>query len=1051
MKTRTAKLLILFLVTHLLSTQHIFSQEKTISGNIVDETGLPATGVNIIIKGTSRGAQSDFDGNYAIKASPGQTLIFSYLGMETQEQVIGTSATINITMKEDAQSLDEVVVTAMGIERAEKTLGYAVSSVKSEDFEEARETDVLQALQGKLSGVQITGGGGGVGTSTKITVRGLTRIFGDNNPLWVIDGVPISDSNSSDGGISGGANYGNRAQDINPDDIETLTVLKGASAAALYGSRASNGVIVVTTKKGKGKGVTITYSSTMRFDSPLRLPDFQNSYGPGSLGVYSEADGDNIKDASKGWGPAISSGTAYTDYAGNLQTFTSNPDLQKDFYDLGSTKVNSFSISGTSNEGKNNYRVSTSYSSNEGILPGSSLDRLNLGLKAGSELSDKLNSVFSINYINTGIDGAVATGANDPNILTSIINTLPRITNIDVFKPWVADDGVTQLSPVDADGTNNPYWIVNENQRTADTERFFGNVALTYSPIDHFSMLGRVGYDTYNTKYFRNNHKGTIGLLEGNYRQSTTSRNEITLDYLATYDNSFEDFDVTLRGGMQWNQRTTDIIGNIGETLTIPELFAPGNVESNVPFNNYSQTRVFGAFGDFTMTYKKWLTLNATARNDWSSTLPEADNSYFYPSVALSFIFSDAFNIKSNIFSYGKLRGNWANVGSDTSAYQLDYLYYPQSSWYGQFSTGGTFPFDGQLAFSGPNSLPNSNLKPENQLSKEIGIELGFFKNRFTVDATYYKTNTTDQIIALSTSPSTGYSSAWTNLGEISNTGFELELGIKLIRAKGFKWDVNYNFTTNETIIEDLGDLGVYTMASTYNGLTVAAGEGQSIGLYGNRFARAVDENGDTIEDQILVGSTGLRYEGNTERLGDIMPDFTMGLTSVFSYKGWRLSTTFDWKEGGVLYSQTVSNLRTSGLAAETAVDRETLFVDPNTFVDNGDGTYSENTTPIPSVQSYWSNYSAARIHESNTFDATYIKWRELALSYSLNKKQLKKTPFSSLRFSLQGRNIAIFNTSIPHIDPETNLFGSSSNGGGIEYNGLPSTSSIGFGVNVKF
>lgn len=227
------------------------------------------------------------------------------------------------------------------------------------------------------------------------------------------------------------------------------------------------------------------------------------------------------------------------------------------------------------------------------------------------------------------------------------------------------------------------------------------------------------------------------------------------------------------------------------------------------------------------MTYKKWLTLNATARNDWSSTLPEADNSYFYPSVALSFIFSDAFNIKSNIFSYGKLRGNWANVGSDTSAYQLDYLYTPQSSWYGQFSTSGTFPFGGQLAFSGPNSLPNSNLKPENQLSKEIGIELGFFKNRFTVDATYYKTNTTDQIIALSTSPSTGYSSAWTNLGEISNTGFELQLGIKLIRAKGFKWDLNYNFTTNETIIEDLGDLEKYTLASTYNGLTVAAGEGE--------------------------------------------------------------------------------------------------------------------------------------------------------------------------------------------------------------------------------
>lgn len=319
MKTKITKLFILFLVIQFITLQQTFSQESVISGKVMDESGMPVLGVTVLIEGTKTGTQTDFDGNYSIKASIGKVLIFSYLGMKSEKKLIQNSSLINVIMQEDEESLDEIVVTAMGIERAEKTLGYAVSTVKSADFEEARETDVVQALQGKISGVQITGQGGGVGSSTKITIRGLTRISGNNQPLWVVDGVPISDANDfSDSRTTGSIDYGNRAQDINPDDIESLTVLKGASAAALYGSRASNGVIVVTTKKGKGDGkATITYSSTIRFDSPLLLPDFQNTYGPGNQGIYNEDDGDTVQSASKGWGPAISSGTPYTDLAGN--------------------------------------------------------------------------------------------------------------------------------------------------------------------------------------------------------------------------------------------------------------------------------------------------------------------------------------------------------------------------------------------------------------------------------------------------------------------------------------------------------------------------------------------------------------------------------------------------------------------------------------------------------------------------------------------------------------------------------------------------------------
>ncbi|MDB2385674.1 SusC/RagA family TonB-linked outer membrane protein, partial [Polaribacter sp.] len=844
----------------------------------------PVYGVNVIIKGTGKGTLTDFDGKYTLNVAKGKTLIFSYLGLKDEERVVKNNLVIDVTMEEGLQSLDEVVVTALGIKRAEKTLGYSVSSVKSEDLEVASETDVLQALQGKISGVQITGQGGGIGASTKIIIRGMTRIGGSNTPLWVVDGVPISDANDfTSSRITGSTDYGNRAQDLNPDDIESITVLKGASAAALYGSRASNGVIVVTTKKAKGKGkATVSYNSTLRFDSPLRLPDFQNTFGPGNQGSYDEEiDGDNLQEASPGWGPAISDGGTYTDYAGNLQTFESHPDLQKNFYASGVTKVNNFSISGASNDGLYDYRLSSAYTKREGIIPGSSLDRLNLGFKSGARLYDNLSSVVNFNYVNSSIKGAVSQGGNDPNLLMAIINRLPRTTDISVFTPWISESGDTQLAPVDADGTNNPYWVINENQRTSDTERFFGNVSLDYKPIKNLSFLGRVGYDTYNTTHFSNRHVGTIGLLEGSYRENHISRNELTLDFLSTYENSFGDFDFTARGGAQWNQRIWSTNGNLGTGLTIPELFDPGNVESNVPFKNYAKRRILGVFSDLTLTYKEWLTLNATARNDWSSTLPQGGNSYFYPSVALSFIFTEAFNIDSAFLSYGKLRANWANVGSDTGAYQLDFLYSPQSSWYGQFSTTGTFPFDGQLAFSGPNTLPNVDLRPENQANYELGVELGFFGNRLTLDATYYKNVTTDQIISLLVPSSTGYSSAMTNVGQISNGGIELELGAKIIRYKGFRWNVNTNFSTNTTIVDELGEgIDRYTIASAFNGLIVGAEEGEAIGIYGNRFARAVDADGNTIENQILVNSNGLRYEGNNERLGNLNPDFTMGLTS---------------------------------------------------------------------------------------------------------------------------------------------------------------------------
>ncbi|MCF6296790.1 MAG: TonB-dependent receptor [Flavobacteriaceae bacterium] len=443
--------------------------------------------------------------------------------------------------------------------------------------------------------------------------------------------------------------------------------------------------------------------------------------------------------------------------------------------------------------------------------------------------------------------------------------------------------------------------------------------------------------------------------------------------------------------------------------------------------------------------------LNATGRNDVSSTLPVANNSFFYPSVSLSWVFTDAFNIESDFFNYGKLRGSWANVGGDTGPFLLDFTFNPDSAWFGQFGTGGTFPFDGQLAFNSDDSLTNQNLKPSNQENIEFGAEFGFLNNRITIDATYYMNRTTDDIIFVPTPQSTGFSSFLTNVAEVSNKGFELQLNAKVLQINDFNWDIAYNFTKNDFRVEDLGDLPSLNLATGFNGIAVRAVEGEALQLFGPKWRRAKDADGNDIDNQILVDDDGIRQIGDSENLGQIAPDFIMGLTSTFTFRGWTLSTTFDYREGGKVFSNTVGSLRRAGLAAET-LDR-TTFVDPNTFTQpGGNGTPAiPNTTEVSSVQDYWGGYSNASIVEGNVFDATFVKWRELSISYTFPSSVLEKTSIKGLQIALQGRNLAMFNTVIPHIDPESGLGGSASQLDGIERGGIPTTRSLGFNIIANF
>ena len=1033
-----------------------FAQERTISGTVTDDQGIPLPGVNIVVSNTSSGTQTDFDGVYSIKANKGSVLTFSYIGFANVQKVVGDNETIDIVLEPSASELEEVVVTALGIERPARSLGYAVSTIKSDDLNEVRETNLLGALQGKTSGVVIQNQSGNVGGSTRILIRGISTLEGDQQPLFVVDGVPISNQNIATGSrISGGFDFGNRAQDINPDDIESVSVLKGASAAALYGSRASGGVIVITTKRGKkGQKASVSFNSSLRFDSPLVLPDFQNEYVSGDLGVYdfSVSNGNQV---SPGWGPSINdpsiSGRTFENLRGEQVPFRIYKDGVEDFYETGKTSINSFTISGASEKG-DDYRLSLSYTDQEGVVPNSSLNRTNLGLNAGKPLSDKLSSRFSVNYVRTNTIGTAAAGANDPNVLTNIINGLSRITDFSLFNPEIDDQGNQINDP--GGQTNNPYWIARQNATETTVQRFFGNASLQYKPFESFDLLGRVGYDTYTDTRLIHNSIGTIGALQGNYTDDSINNRELTLDFIATYDKQFgEDFNLTLRAGTQWNERVFERIGNTGQNLTVPELFDPGNAEVNSPFKDFAKRRIFGAFGDLTLDYKNWLILNATGRNDWSSTLPQSNNSFFYPSLALSFVFTDALDIQNDVLSYGKIRGSWANVGVDTGAYLLDFTFNPDTGFFQQFSQDGTFPFGGALAFNSDGTLADPNLKPENQENFEIGIELGLFKNRLLIDATYYENFTEDQILTVPTPQTSGFGGFLTNVGQVSNKGIELQINTKIIKSDNFSWDVDYNFTTNQFNVDDLGDLpgGALNLATGFNGIAIRAVEGEDLQLFGPRWLRATDAEGNEIENQILVDENGLRQVGQSENLGSIFPDFTMGLTSTFTYKGWRLSTTFDYREGGKVFSNTVGQLRRTGLAAETAVNSREVFVDPNTFQVDTNGDVVPNATPVASVQQYWQSYANASIVEGNVFDATFIKWREISLAYTFPSKVLNGTPIKALQIALEGRNLALFNTEVPHIDPEAGLGGSSSNLQGIERGGVPSTRSFGFNIQANF
>jgi len=1047
------------MVLLLLITQIVWAQERTLSGTVTaKEDGSALPGVNVVIKGTNNGTITDIDGNFKLNvAGEDAVLVFSYIGFQRTEIEVGNRSLVDVALESDITQLSEVVVTAIGIEKEAKSLGYSVGVVDSEDIVRARDPNLVNSLAGKVAGVQITNTSGTIGGGARIVVRGQASIGNGagNQPLFVVDGVPIyntnfaAGSNGADGNarIQGNVNTGNAAGDINPDDIASISVLKGGAAAALYGQRAKDGVIIITTKKGnRFKGPQVQVNSSVRFDRPFVLPEFQNEYAQGDFGKYL-LDSRGRPQSLNGWGPRIA-GQEVVDFRGETVNLTANPDNVRDFYETGVTAINSVSFSDATE--KDDFRLSLSNTYQTGIVPESQLVRYNVGVNTGRNISDKLKARINANYVNTATDGIAVQGGNDVNVLSPIINGLPRTVDIEDVKTFI--DPSTGFQVPLNENTNNPYWIMNRNTVDLNRERIFGNLEFTYEILDGFNVTARQGIDYLVSDLERLTYPGTIGITtNGSFVTQQRKQTQLNTDIFASFTRDIGEFNLNVIAGYNFNQLNTEILQNLASDLQVDNVITFGNANANALTRDNAYRRLLGAYADVTLGFRDYLFLNLTARNDWSSTLPKDNNSYFYPSANLSFVFTDAFNINSGILSYGKLRASAASVGSDANPYLLDFRAFPVTNFFGQLGTSNQFPFGGLSGFEVTGTIPNVNLEPQQQVTYEIGGEFQFLDSRIGVDFNYYNAETRGQILNLLIPASTGFRRQLTNAGTIRNRGIELLVTGVPVKTADFSWTISANFTRNRNEVVELTEgVDEIRLESGYNDGVLIARPGQGIRFFGNGYER--DPQGNIVINE----NTGLREESNNIDLGEVQPDWLMGITNSISYKGFDFSFLFDIRQGGLVISNTVGFLRRNGFSPETAINREGTFIDQGVIVsardDEGNITESRpNDVPVGSMQEWWENAYSSRNAEAVAFDASFVKLREIRLGYSLPSSIISKTPFQRVNLAFEARNLLLLHTNIPDIDPETQTTGPADNFTGYEWNNIPSTRSLGFNIGLSF
>lgn len=1070
-------LLSFFCLVHVSVT---WAQERTVTGKVTaDEDGVPLPGVNVVVKGTSLGTVTNTEGAYTLNIPQASTtLIFSFIGLASQEVEIGERTIIDVRMAQDIQQLGEVVVTAVGIERERKSLGYSVETVSGNKVQQVSEPDPLRALTGKVPGVNIIATSGAPGSSTRITIRGNSSMLNNNQPLFVVDGIPYNNDfvttegiNSNTGGLTQGGAFSSRISDLDPNDIKSMSVLKGATAAALYGARAANGVIVITTKSGSAsasrKGLEVTYSSTYAIEKIANIPNFQNTYGTGSNFSYQQANGS--------WGAPFIGTRPYAtldsiphwysgrpgmdEFDGKKVAYRAYPNNVKDFFETGRVFENSISMTG-GNE-KSVISVTLSQLNQQGFVPKTEFLRHNISVGGKTTLANGLVIGGNLAYTRSNqsgvLSGAPTATAGDPS---AFARTMYFGRNWDL-------QGQPFQNPVDMGSeffigrntANNPYWSVENSGIRSRVDRYVAAFSVAYDVADWLNLTYKIGINGFGQSQYEFQRPNGAGNPLGSMTTVDVFTDEINSDFIATGSRDInENFSIRALVGWNVNQRTSKVRSLNGVDYVVFDIDELTNLNSITPNSNsgYSRRRLYGFYGDVNFGYKDWAFLTLTARNDWSSTLPVKNRSFFYPAANVSVILNEALNMSSGFFNSIKLRAGWATVGNDTSPYLLNNVFVVNDFDDVTASTAGR-PFTPTNGPAAGSTIPTAgltavatdpNLKPERTTEIEGGVDLRFWNDRAGINVTVYSKESKDQIAQISVPEETGFQNQLTNFGTVTNKGIEIGVEFTPVRTgSGLTWTILGAFTKNKNLIKELREgVSEIQFGSGFGGsVGTVHRPGQPYGI----LTGTVDVRDD--EGNMLINPANGQYIQALEPgiIGDPNPEFILGITNTVSFKGFTLSAVWDLRKGGDIYSTTANAILGRGVLAYQA-DREEnailegVYGNPTTFVpyldDNGNKIPNQTMIEVNSLY-FGETFAVNAADEWSVFDATTYRLREASLVYTVSKSVLQRTPFGALSIGLTGRNLWNYSPDFPkdlNYDPETNQFGAR-NGQGIEYSTTPS------------
>ncbi|MDZ4680973.1 MAG: SusC/RagA family TonB-linked outer membrane protein [Saprospiraceae bacterium] len=1047
------RLLLLFML--LLAGTSALVAQRTITGTVTDEKAVALIGATLVVKGTSVGTATDVDGSFRLQVpADAKTLVISYTGFQSQEVEIGASDVVNISLLEGI-ILDEAVVTAFGVKRDKSNLGYAVAEVSSRDLTVARTTNVTNALAGKIPGVRISGSGGSF-TGSSIIIRGFTTFTGSNQPLFVVDGIPIDNSGGGTP-LQNGPALSNRAIDLNQEDIESISVLKGAGATALYGSRAAGGVILITTKRGSvGQKSSVTYSASYNTQEVNRLPDYQNEYGQGSVGVYNPT-------AISSFGPRINGQSVILapDYRGKLISpndsvaLTAFPDNVSDIFRSGYNMQHNLAFQGGSD--KSAYRLSVGYLDDQGVLDNNRLQRYNFGINTSTALTSKLTAGVAANFVNTASDRTQQGNQLSNPLFRAYF--LPRSLDLTGLPFETATGSQLNYDPA----VDNPYWTIKNNLFDDNVSRFYGNFNLRYQLLNWLSAEYRLGVDYYS---FRRSGYDQIGARGGANTSANTAGGILEGRDISSTLNSYltltgnrqigQDFDLTFVLGQETTSDKFTSSQVIGRGVTVRDFRdLDANTTTYVPAFGISEGRIIGVFGNITTVFRNFATIDISVRNDWNSTLPKASNNYLYYSVAGTLNLTQAFpSIKSDALSLAKIRANYGRTGRASERYSTDSYFFTANPADG-FGPNIQFPFNTLPGFTLGNTAGNPNLEPEFTTTFEVGLDLSVWKDRITLELTRYNSKSTGVILAVPNSSAAGIAAVVRNAGDLETDGWEVGLTIAPVRSKNFSWATTFNFTQFKSVVGNLAPGVQNIFLGGFVTPNIRLVEGDEYGqIYGNAYKR----NADGV---LLLTANGLpQPTANVEKLGNPNPDWTLGINNNFSFKGLTLNVLLDIREGGDIYSRNIADLQRNGVAAETAeFDRfnadgtegtpykfEGIFeAGPNAGQVNG-GDVEKRVT----AQQYWGNAGKYVAAEGFIYGTSWFRIREASLSYALPKSWLDKSPFGGLELGVFGRNLFLKAPDYPHLDPEQNALGIS-NAQGLEFNALPQMRSIGVNLRATF